>query len=128
MIEPTLHHLIETVIDSPVKLHLLLIFHAQPRNEVSAASMAERACRDIWSVSEALDELAADGALVRLHAANGHALYRYQPAAPLVEPILALLRAYDDPMKRDTVQKAIRASADYAPFRRAAAFERYAAA
>lgn len=128
MVEQTLQHLIETVIDSPVKLHLLLIFHEQPRNEVSAAAMAERACRDIWSVSDALDELAADGALVRLPATNGHHLYRYQPATALIEPILTLLRAYDDPMKRDAIQRAIRTSADYAPFRRAAAFERYAAA
>jgi hypothetical protein len=128
MIEPTLQHLIETVIDSPVKLHLLLIFHEHPRSEVSAAAMAERACRDIWSVSDALDELATDGALVCVHTASGHCMYRYQPAPALIEPILLLLRAYDDPMKRDGIQRAIRASADYAPFRRANTFERYAAA
>lgn len=128
MIESTLQHLIEHVIDSPVKLHIMWIFHEQSRLEATPQQMAERTCRDIWSVSDALDELAEDGALVRLSHADGGIRFQYAPDSALIEPLNKLFHSYDDPMARDLIQRAIRASAEYAPFRRAQGYEYYATA
>jgi hypothetical protein len=59
MLDPIVQRFLEQVVDSPVKLHLLLLFHEHSRLEASASKMAERTCRDIWSVTQALEELSA---------------------------------------------------------------------
>jgi hypothetical protein len=118
MIESSVQHLIDQVIDSPVKLHLILVFHEHSRLEASAAQIAERTCRDIWSVTTALNELAEDGMLQCVTAFGGAPLYHYAPAYERVEAINQFFRLYDDPLTRDVIQRAIRESADYAPFRR----------
>lgn len=123
MVDPIVHHLLEQAIDSPVKLHLLLIYHENPRMEASARAIADRACRDIWSVSQALQELADDGVMAKLATVNGEPLYRYAPRPDLHEPIRRLLRGYDDPIERDLLQRCIRDLATYAPFRRTQAWE-----
>lgn len=123
MIDPTVLSLIESVIESPVKLHLLVMFHENQRLEATAAAVADRICRDIWSVSEALAELADDGVMVQAATAHGEPVYRYGPAAALREPIERLMRSYDDPIERDHLQRAIREQADLALFRRVRLYE-----
>lgn len=119
MIDPTVQLLLERAIDSPVKLHILLIFHEHPRLEVTPSAMAERCCRDIWSVSQALHELAEDGILqvstsVGLHEPR----YCYMPRPEYLDPIHKLMRGYDDPLERDLLQRSLRDIALYASFRR----------
>lgn len=122
MIESTVQQLIDQVIDSPVKLHLLLVFHEHSRLEASAAQIAERTCRDIWSVTTALQELADDGALRCSTPFSGEQFYHYAPTVDRLEAIDKLFSCYDDPLTRDMIQRAIRESADYAPFRRSAGY------
>ena len=50
MLDPLVQRLLEHAIDTPVKLHLLLLFHENPRLEASSFTIANRVCRDIWSV------------------------------------------------------------------------------
>lgn len=123
MVDPIVQHLLEQAIDSPVKLHLLLIYHENPRMEAGARAIAERTCRDIWSVAQSLQELAEDGVMARMTAINGEPIYRYAPRPDLHEPIRRLLRGYDDPIERDLLQRRIRDLAAYAPFRRAQTWE-----
>lgn len=119
MIDPTVQHLLEQAIDTTTKLQLLLIFYEHPRLEATPGKMAERCCRDIWSVMQALHELAEDGIL---HVGNGmgtgELYYGYAPRREYLEPIRRLMRGYDDPLERDKIQRAIRDLSSYAPFRR----------
>jgi hypothetical protein len=123
MVDPQVQNLLEHAIDTPVKLHLLLLFHENVRLEATPTLIANRVCRDIWSVDQALHELAEDGVLQRAPTAHGEVLYRYAPHDELVEPIRRLIRGYDDPMERDSLQRSIRDLASYAPYRRASSWE-----
>ena len=119
MVDPVVQQLLEETIDSPVKLQLLLMFAENPRLEATPRAIADRVCRDIWSVSQALHELAEDGVMVRAATANGDPVYRYGPIAHYLEPIKRLIAGYNDPLERDLLQRSIRDVASYAPYRRA---------
>lgn len=118
MIDPTVRCLIESVIESPVKLHLLVMFHENQRMEATAAAVADRVCRDIWSVSEALAELAEAGVMLQAATAHGDPVYRYAPTAELLPLLNRFMQGYNDPLERDLIQRAIREQADLALFRR----------
>jgi hypothetical protein len=123
MVDPMVQQLLEQAIDTPVKLHLLLIFHENPRTEATAQAIANRVCRDIWSVTEALHELAEDGVMIVAATAHGEPVYRYAPLVALHEPIRRLLSGYDDPLERDKLQRSIRDLSAYASYRRARPWE-----
>ncbi len=124
MIDPTVQLLLEKAIDTPTKLQLLLIFHENPKLDVTPARMSERSCRDIWSVTQALQELAEDGVLhVRTGSSRGDVRYTYVPRPEYVEPIRRLVRNYNDPLERDVLHRSIRDLAAYAPFRRQSTWE-----
>ncbi|WP_298406701.1 hypothetical protein [uncultured Chloroflexus sp.] len=118
MIDPHVQRLLEHVLDTPTKLHLLLMFHENPRSELSAAAIAERLFRDIWSVQQALDELAASGFLSVTNTMGGQPIYRYTPPPEWHEAIRRLVRSYNDPLERDLIQRTIRDLAALASFRR----------
>lgn len=123
MVDPLVQQLLEHAIDSPVKLQLLLMFHENPRLEATPRAIADRVCRDIWSVAQALHELADDGIMLTAATANGEPVYRYAPGAQYLEPISRLVCGYDDPLERDQLQRSIRDVASYAPYRRANVWE-----
>ncbi|NJM05107.1 hypothetical protein HC891_01045 [Candidatus Gracilibacteria bacterium] len=125
MLDPLVQRLLEQVVDSPVKLHLLLLFHENPRLEASAVKMAERTCRDIWSVTAALEELVADGVMRSVAQAGYHeTTFRYAPRPEIVESIRRLVRGYDDPIERDYLQRVLRDLSAYASVRRSSVLER----
>lgn len=123
MVDPVVQQLLEQAIDTPVKLHLLLIFNENPRLEATPRAIAERVCRDIWSVSQALHELADDGIMLRATTASGDPIYRYAPMSEHIESISRLICGYDDPLERDKLQRSIRDLAAYAPYRRTNGWE-----
>jgi DNA-binding MarR family transcriptional regulator len=123
MIDPMIQRLLEKAIDTPVKLHLLLIFHENVRMEATASAVADRVCRDIWSVSQALDELVEDGVMGRSVSPAGDLRYRYAPHPENHEPIKRLIAGYDDPIERDLLQRLIRDLSTYAAYRRSSAWE-----
>ncbi len=123
MIDPVIQRLLEKAIDTPVKLHLLLMFHENARMEGTAHEIANRVCRDIWSVAQALDELVEDGVMGRSVSSKGDLRYRYAPQPENHESIKRLIAGYDDPIERDLLQRLIRDLSTYAAYRRSSAWE-----
>lgn len=119
MIDSMIQRFLEQVVDSPIKLQLLLMYYENPRMEGTPSQIAERVYRDIWSTREALRELAEDGILATA-AGSGEPIYRYRPRAEYSEPIFRLVQSYNEPFERDHVQRLLREVATYAPYRRAA--------
>jgi hypothetical protein len=119
MIDSSIQRLLEQAIDSPVKLQLCLLFYENRRLEGTAAQFADRIYRDIWSVREALREMAEDGILIAT-AIAGESIYRYRPRPEQAEAIFRLAHAYNEPIERDAIQRALREIASYAPYRRGA--------
>lgn len=118
MVDPEVQRLLDQAIDTPVKLHLLLLFYENPRMEATPGAIADRLCRDIWSVSQALQELCEDGILLCTTVGRREPVYRYAPNKELVPVIERLVRGYDDPLERGQLQQYIRTLASYAPYRR----------
>lgn len=121
MIDLHVQNLLRTAVDTPVKLQIVQILHDQSHRDITARAMAERACRDIWSVSQAMDELAQDG-ILRAVPAVSEPTYLYHPRAEYIEPIRSLLRGYDDPLQRASLRQFLRELASYAAFRRSGEF------
>ncbi|HEU4325681.1 MAG TPA: hypothetical protein VFS21_21250 [Roseiflexaceae bacterium] len=111
MVDPTVRHLLEQTIDSPLKLQLLLMFLDHPNTEGSARQIAGRIFRDMWSTREALEALAEDGILAAAVAVGGEAEYRYLPLPRYHEPIARLSRLYNEPLERDHIQRIVRDTA-----------------
>lgn len=118
MIDPAIRQLLEQAIDSPIKLQLLLLFHENPRSELTAHQVANRTFRDIWSTRDALRELHEDGVLA-VGTGASEPTYRYQPRAEHVEHIARLVHSFNEPIERDSVHTALRQIADEAFYRRA---------
>ncbi|MEF3273515.1 MAG: hypothetical protein K6356_03810 [Chloroflexus sp.] len=118
MIDPHVQRLLENVLDTPTKLHILLMFHEHSRCELTAAAIAERVFRDIWSVQTALEDLTMAGFLSVTNTVGGQPVYRYTPPPEWHEAIRRLVRSYNDPLERDLIQRTIRDLAAFASFRR----------
>jgi hypothetical protein len=118
MIDPTVQRLLEHVVDSPIKLQIVLLFCDNTRMSGTASQLANRIYRDIWSTREALHELTEDGILKTVDG-PGETIYCYWPALEHIEPIARLYESYNEPLERDHLQRAVREVASYAPYRRA---------
>lgn len=119
MVDLAVRRLLEDVVNSPVKLQLLLLFTENPQLQGTSKQIAQRIYRDIWSTGEALQELSHDGILYEM-GVTGEPVYRYLPRADYVEAIRRLCDIYNEPIERDTVQRLVREAATMAPYRRAA--------
>ncbi|PDW04307.1 hypothetical protein [Candidatus Viridilinea mediisalina] len=108
MVDPLVKELLEQAVDTPVKLQLLLMFHENPRMEATPQVIADRVCRDIWSVNQALYELAHDGIMLQAATANGDSVYRYGPTLEFQDAIDRLITGYDDPFTRDALHETLR--------------------
>lgn len=120
MLDPLVSSLLRNVIDTPIKLQLTLLLQEQKGVAFTPSQVARRACRDIWSVRQALHELAEDNLLTATYGRD-ETSYSYQPRLDYVEPVRGLVRAYNDPMMRLEVHHAIREQSAYAMMRRAVA-------
>ncbi len=119
MIDPTIQTLLERVIDSPLKLQLVLMFNERTLSTATPSEVAQRVYRDIWTTREALRELAEDGVLVTTASRRDEPTYAYRPQTDHIEPIRLLMRMYNEPMERETINRTIREIASDAPYRRA---------
>jgi hypothetical protein len=118
MIDPTVRQLLEQAVDSAIKLQLLLMFHENPRLELSSKQVANRIYRDIWSTREALQELCQDDILVARGSAEDP-IYGYHPRDDHRDPIARLVSSYNHPIERDHVQHTLREISSDASYRRA---------
>jgi hypothetical protein len=117
MADLNVQNFLEQVINTQTKLHILLIFHENPRMQADLTSVAQRCCRDIWSIGQALQELSKDGLLVICQHVGGEPEYKYMPNDEYIEPIEALMHIYDDPVERQTLLSAIGELSEYAALR-----------
>jgi hypothetical protein len=117
MIDSTVQQLLEEVIDSTIKLQLILLFHEDPRAMLNPNQVANRIYRDIWSIRDALRELHRDGVLASDGATDPH--YHYAPQPRHAERITHLVQQYNEPFERDKIQHAVRRVASDAVYQRA---------
>lgn len=118
MQNPLVWPLLEHVIDTPIKLQLVLLFHESAGLCTTPTQLAQRAYRDIWSTREALRELAEDGVL-QARADCDEPQYQYRSRAEHTDAIDALVQSYNEPLTRDALLSALREIAGDAPYRRA---------
>jgi hypothetical protein len=117
MVDSIIQRLLEKAIDSPIKLQLCLLFDENKRMQGSAAELANRIYRDIWSTREALRELAEDGVLC-VSDIGSEPIYTYRPRTEYIDAIFRLSQSYNEPIERDAIQRALREVASYAKYRR----------
>jgi len=118
MVDSTIQLLLEQTIDTSCKLHLLLLFHDNPQLKTTSRQLAERSCRDIWSVEQALQELVESEVLSTDTGVDDTLYYRYTPSAEKLEAIRKLVLGYDDPFQRDWIQSSVRELELYAYYNR----------
>jgi hypothetical protein len=118
MVDSTIQLLLEQTIDTSCKLHLVLLFHDNPQLRTSSRQIAERSCRDIWSVEQALQELVEGHVLSADKGINDVLYYRYTPSTDKLEAIRKLVLGYDDPFQRDWIQSSVRELERYAYYNR----------
>jgi hypothetical protein len=116
-IHPLIQRLLVQAINSPLKLHLVLLFHENPHLEGSARQIVQRIFRDIWSTRAALRELANDGILGVTDSA-GEPIYSYRPRTEHRVPIARLVECFNDPFARDQLHARLRELARDTLYRR----------
>jgi hypothetical protein len=115
-----------SLIDSALKLRLLLVFSDRPRLSSGIRHLSEWLCESPWSIEEALDGLVEAGFLVHIDDPRGPH-YRLEPR-PEHKPLLRqLLACYDHPLQRDEIYTLIRAAGQEQQFRNWLAQEQPAA-
>jgi hypothetical protein len=118
MIDQSVRSLLEDVVDTPLKLQLVLLFVEHQQLRATAAQVANRMYRDIWSTREALRELAESGVLSETMTREGP-VYAFCPSCELAEPIHRLVQCYNEPLERDRLHRTLREIAGDASYRRA---------
>ena len=107
-IDPAIQELLITAINSPLKLHLVLLFHANPRLRGNARQISARIFRDIWSTQAALRELAHSG-ILDVNDTTGEPVYSYRLNTAYHLLIVCLAERFDDPFMRDRMHAQLRA-------------------
>lgn len=118
VLHPSVETLIDTVVDTPLKLQILQRFHEQPQLVVNARGLADQIFCDLWSADAALCELTADGVLA-VACDAGEPSFQYAPRPDHNGAILRLFTTYDDPLLRDVLHGYLREVSGYAAYRRA---------
>jgi len=97
------------MVDSPLKLHLLLLFYRNPRLSSTAGSLSEWLRECPWGIEEAAEALADAGFLARVEQ-RGRIQYRLEPSREWWTLLESLATCYDDPLRRDEVYTQVRAA------------------
>ncbi|HEY1016650.1 MAG TPA: hypothetical protein VGE07_28320 [Herpetosiphonaceae bacterium] len=116
MISPRVQLLLEAAIDTPAKLHCVMLFAQRTVSRGTSPQIASRLMRDIWTTRQALEELALAGLLSVTHG-DGDPLYEYRPRADYLDALRLLVQTYEDPMSRDMLHQSVNELARYAPYR-----------
>jgi len=90
------------LIDTPLKLQLLLLFYRNPRYCGDARSLSEWLHEGPWAVKESLDALSESGFLGCVESGSGTA-YRLEPSLEHWGTLEQLVTYYDDPLRRDQI-------------------------
>ena len=95
------------LIDTPLKLQLLLLFYRHPRLCGEARRLNDWLHESPWAIEEALDALAETDLLDRIDQ-HGRVLFCLEFNTPLWPGLQALAHCYDEPLRRDEVYALVR--------------------
>jgi hypothetical protein len=99
------------LLDSRLKLHLVLQFLIHPQLATTATTLSERLRENPWAVAEALSELAEQHLLASvMH--QGRPVYRLGSDVLHRAKLALLLEDFNDPQKRDHIHALVRAAHD----------------
>ncbi|HEX9372216.1 MAG TPA: hypothetical protein VF897_14470 [Roseiflexaceae bacterium] len=115
--EPSCHSLITPgLIDSSLKLRLVLLFYRHPCWSGSSGSLSEWLCESPWALGEALESLVEVGFLLKA-GVQGDTHYRLDPGRQHWSAVDLLVSCFEDPLKRDHIYRLIRAADQERQFR-----------
>ena len=112
MLDSSLRRLLEEAVNTSTKLAIVLLYTGRPSSAATPQEISQRICRDIWSVEEALQELAEDGILV-----HQDGRYHYRPRPGWSADLVRLVTAYDEPLLRLEIMRVVADLDRYAPYR-----------
>ena len=95
------------IIDTPLKLQLLLLFYRHPRYCGDSRSLSEWLREDPWAVHESLEGLSEAG-LLGCVKCSGHTSYRLEPSLEHWNTFEQLVTCYYDPLRRDQIYELLR--------------------
>jgi hypothetical protein len=96
------HLIVPGLIDSPLKLQLVLLFCRHPHLYGDAGCLTDWLRESPWAIEEALDELARADILAHIEQA-GRTLYYVEPSMGIGPRLAWLAMCYDDPLQRDEI-------------------------
>jgi hypothetical protein len=97
------------LLDSRLKLHLLLQFLIHSQLATTAATLSERLRENPWAVAEALTELAEQNLLMSAMY-QGMLIYQLSSDIMYLAGFERLAEDFDDPLKRDQIHALVRAA------------------
>jgi len=104
------------LVDSPLKLQLLLLFYRHPRWCGDAWRLSEWIHESPWHIEDAVKDLAAANLLLctELH---GRAHYQLRAGLEQWAALVQLVICYDDPLRRDEIYTRVREAGNEQQFR-----------
>lgn len=97
------------LLDSPLKLHIVLQFLIHAQLATSAATLSDRLRENPWAVAEALAELAEQN-LLASGVSQGKLIYRLGSDILHLARLALLLEDFNDPLKRDQIHALVRSA------------------
>jgi hypothetical protein len=97
------------LVDSPLKLQLVLLFYRHPRWCGDAQAVSEWMHESPWQIEEALDGLVSVG-LLNCVEESGRALYHLMPSFEHWALLVQFVHCYDDPLRREDIYTSVRAA------------------
>jgi hypothetical protein len=115
MLETEIRTLLEEAVNTSCKLAIVMVYapHRHRHLASTPSQMSQRLCRDIWSIEEAMQELAQDGILAHT---NEH--YQLRPSTTYHEAVARLIAVYDEPLRRQEIFQLVGELDSYAPYRK----------
>ena len=108
--------LLERAIDTPLKLHCVMLFTQRVLSRATIDHIGQRLSRDHWSLQEALDHLVITG-ILQTSVIKGMTYYECTTNPEMLESLKLLTTAYEDPLVRVDMYDQLRDLALYAPYR-----------
>jgi hypothetical protein len=99
--------IVQGLVDSPLKLQLLLLFYRHPRLCSEARRLIDWLHESPWAIEAALEALAMAGLIARSEE-QGRIKYRLELNTALGQRLDRLAICYDDPLRRDEIYMLVR--------------------
>ena len=98
------------LIDTTLKLQLILLFYRHPRWDGAVARLSEWLCENPWAVQEAVDGLVEAGLLGQAAMRGATPHYRLEPNGDYRLALEQLVRCFDDRLRRDEIYTLVRSA------------------